>query len=95
MHKIVILPINDITPKCLDLLKEIEGKPMPFTMNFPNYQGVVFVYTGENWELFSNAIRKGLHLLTSHASKTHSGMHTPTNLSFKRFVKIITKNYMF
>jgi hypothetical protein len=42
----------------LKLLKLLEGNNVPLTLNYPDHQGVVFVYSGDNWELFSNAIRE-------------------------------------
>jgi len=49
------------TPACLELLEEVEGKNLPpFTLNFPDKQGVVLIYSGKNWELFSNAIRQAV-----------------------------------
>jgi hypothetical protein len=44
----------------LELLKELEGKNVPLTVNDPNHRGVVFAYSGDNWQLFSDAIRKAV-----------------------------------
>jgi hypothetical protein len=53
--------MNDpVTPLCLQLLKEVDGKNVPLTLNYPSLQGVVFVYSGTNWELFTNAIRQAV-----------------------------------
>lgn len=52
--------MDPITTKCLELLKEVEGKNVPITVNNPTYKGVVFVYSGDNWEAFSEAIRQAV-----------------------------------
>jgi hypothetical protein len=52
--------MDPLTAKCLDLLKEVEGKNVPLTVNDSKHNGVVFVYSGENWEAFSAAIRQAV-----------------------------------
>jgi hypothetical protein len=55
--------MDPVTAACLELLKELEGKNVPLTFNDPNHRGVVFVYCGEDWELFSEAIREAVDRL--------------------------------
>ena len=52
--------MDPVRAACLELLRELEGKNVPLTVNDPNYRGVVFVYSGENWEAFSEAIRRAV-----------------------------------
>jgi hypothetical protein len=54
------MPIEAFRAACAELLKEIEGKNVPITVNDPNYKGVVFAYSGDNWEAFSAAIRQAV-----------------------------------
>jgi hypothetical protein len=50
-------------------LKAIEGKNVPLTLN----AGVVFVYSGEDWELFSNAIRQTVDKLQEERQARRNG----------------------
>jgi hypothetical protein len=52
--------MNPVQAACSELLKELEGKNVPVTVNDPNYRGVVFAYSGDDWELFSQAIREAV-----------------------------------
>jgi len=52
---------DPFTPAGLELWEEVEGKNLPpLTLNFPNNHGLVLIYSGEHWELFSNAIRQAV-----------------------------------
>jgi hypothetical protein len=51
---------NPVRTACLYLLKELEGTNVPLTLNYPDHRGVVFVYSGDDWELFSEAIREAI-----------------------------------
>jgi hypothetical protein len=52
--------MNPVQAACSELLKELEGKNDPITVNDPNHRGVVFAYSGDDWELFSQAIREAV-----------------------------------
>jgi hypothetical protein len=53
--------MNDpVRPAALNLLNAFEFENVPLTLNFPDRQGVVFIYSGDNWEQFSNAIRRAV-----------------------------------
>jgi hypothetical protein len=52
--------MDPIRSACHELMKEFEGKNLPLTVNVPQHHGVVFVYSGENWEAFSEAIRQAV-----------------------------------
>ena len=52
--------MNPIEKVCAELLDELTGKDIPLTFNDPNRRGVVFVYAGDDWELFSQAIRQAV-----------------------------------
>jgi PHD/YefM family antitoxin component YafN of YafNO toxin-antitoxin module len=52
--------MDPMTTKCLELLKEVEGKNVPLTVNNRTHRGVVFVYSGDNWEAFAEAIRQAV-----------------------------------
>jgi len=52
--------MNPIQAASLELLRAVEGNNVPLTVNDPNYRGVVFVYSGDDWELFSDAIREAV-----------------------------------
>jgi hypothetical protein len=52
--------MNPVQAACHALLKELEGKNIPLTVNDPDRRGVVFVYSGDDWELFSQAIREAI-----------------------------------
>lgn len=52
--------MNPVQAQCSELLKELEGKNVPITVNDPNRRGVVFAYSGDDWELFSQAIREAV-----------------------------------
>jgi hypothetical protein len=52
--------MNPVQAASLELLKAVEGNNVPLTVNDPNYRGVVFVYSGDDWELFSHAIREAV-----------------------------------
>jgi hypothetical protein len=55
--------MDPLTSASLELLKYVEGKNVPLTLNHPQQKGVVFVYSGEDWELFSHAIRQAVDQL--------------------------------
>jgi hypothetical protein len=55
--------MNPVQAACEALLKEIEGKNIPLTVNDSNYRGVVFAYSGDDRELFSQAIREAVDRL--------------------------------
>jgi hypothetical protein len=65
--------MNPIQVACLALLKEVEGKNIPLTVNDPNYRGVVFVYSGDDWELFSQAIREAVDRVQEKRQQRKSG----------------------
>ena len=52
--------MNPIQAVCSALLKELEGKNVPITVNDPNHRGVVFAYCGDDWEEFSQPIRSAV-----------------------------------
>jgi hypothetical protein len=52
--------MDAIRAACSDLLDELEGKNVPLTINLPERRGVVFIYSGDNWQLFSDAIRQAV-----------------------------------
>jgi hypothetical protein len=52
--------MDPFTAACRELLKSVEGKNIPLTVNDANYKGVVFAYSGENWEVLFNAIRQAV-----------------------------------
>jgi hypothetical protein len=52
--------MDPISSACSELLKELEGKNAPLTFNDPDRRGLVFVYSGDDWELFSQAIREAV-----------------------------------
>jgi hypothetical protein len=54
--------MDAITTAALELLKAVKANNVPLTLNVSSESGVVFVYRGENWELFSNAIRRAVDL---------------------------------
>jgi hypothetical protein len=41
-------------------LEELAGKNIPLTFNDPDRRGMVFAYAGEDWEMFSQAIREAV-----------------------------------
>lgn len=55
--------MNPVQAACQALLRELEGKNFPLTVNDPSHRGVVFVYSGDDWELFSQAIREAVDKL--------------------------------
>jgi hypothetical protein len=50
--------MDPVRAACWELLKELKNKNVPLTANDPDHQVVVFVYSGDDWELFSHAIRQ-------------------------------------
>jgi hypothetical protein len=52
--------MNPVQAACHELLQELEGKNLPLTVNDPQRRGVVFVYNGDDWQLFSRAIREAV-----------------------------------
>ena len=52
--------MNPIEKACGALLEELAGKNMPLTFNDSNRRGVVFIYAGDDWEMFSEAIREAV-----------------------------------
>jgi hypothetical protein len=52
--------MDPFSAKCLELLREVEGKNVLLTFNNSNHRGLVFVYSGDNWEAFSEAIRQAV-----------------------------------
>ena len=65
--------MNPVQAACSELLKELEDKNVPITVNDPNYRGVVFAYSGDDWELFSQAIRKAVDRVQEKHLENKSG----------------------
>jgi hypothetical protein len=65
--------MDPITAACLELLKQVEDNKVPLTVNFSTHRGVVFVYSGENWEFFSAAIRQAVDNVQSTLLERKSG----------------------
>jgi hypothetical protein len=65
--------MNPIQAACAELLKELEGKNVPITVNVPNHRGVVFAYCGDDWELFSQAIREAVDRVQKKRLESKSG----------------------
>jgi len=65
--------MSPVQASCAALLKELEGKNAPITVNVPNYRGVVFAYSGDDWELFSQAIRKAVDRVQEKHLENKSG----------------------
>jgi hypothetical protein len=66
--------MDPMTMKCHELLKEVQGKNVPITVNAPAHRGVVFAYSGENWEAFSAAIRQAVDKVQEALLERKSGM---------------------
>jgi hypothetical protein len=65
--------MDPIRAACLGLLKELEGKNCPLTVNDADHRGVVFVYSGDDWELFSQAIRSAVDKVQETRLERRSG----------------------
>lgn len=61
--------MDPIHAACQEVLRVMEGKNIPITVNDPNRKGVVFVYSGENWEVFSEAIRVAVDKVQNELAK--------------------------
>jgi hypothetical protein len=65
--------MDTFTTKALELLKEVEGKNVPLTLNDSNHRGVVFVYSGDDWEDFSLAIFQAVNKVKETLLERKSG----------------------
>ena len=65
--------MNPVQAACVELLKELEGKNVPITANDPNRRGEVFAYSGDDWELFSRAIREAVDRVQEKRLESKSG----------------------
>jgi hypothetical protein len=52
--------MDPVKAACSELLIELAAKNYPLTVNDPDRRGVVFAYSGDDWELFSQAIREAI-----------------------------------
>jgi hypothetical protein len=65
--------MNPVEGACAELLKELSGKNVPITVNDPNRRGIVFAYSGDDWELFSQAIREAVDRVQEKRLENKSG----------------------
>jgi hypothetical protein len=61
---------DPIAAACSELLKQLRGQNIPLTLNSPAHQGVVFAYSGVNWELFSDAIMDAVDQVRAQLSES-------------------------
>jgi len=61
--------MDPMTAASLNLLKHVEYKNVPLTWNHSQQKGVVFAYSGDDWELFSQAIFEAVNKVQEQRSE--------------------------